>query len=107
VCFSVVIILCAHVYLAITSRCGGARKAQTFARHYLRQSCVKLIIYTMSYSEEKNRTAYSIQPVSSNAPFPNKSRNSGFESLADFEKKDLASHSKMELEFKFEPLQRI
>ena len=70
----------------------------------LRESCVELIIDTMSYLEEKNRTRYSTEPVSSNTPLPNKSRNSGFESLADFEKKDLVSHSKMELEFKFEYL---
>lgn len=43
----------------------------------------------MSYLEEKDKTIYSSKPVSSNPVFPRRSRNSGFESLADFEKKDL------------------
>ena len=60
----------------------------------VKQSFVKVAICTMSYLEEKNRVGYSANAAPQNSSFPNKSRNSGFDSLADFEKKDLVSYTK-------------
>lgn len=41
--------------------------------------------------EEKSQAGHSTTPISPSTFFPNKSRNSGFQSLVDYEKKDLVS----------------
>lgn len=64
----------------------------------LNSATLQLPILEMSYKAEKNRTRFSSTPVSpNNTRFSKRSRNSGFQSLADFEEKDIVSGATLSL----------